>query len=172
MAVKPTAARKQHAAVEEDLRELVSLLGETFRRLKAAGPPPPEMSEAFERAGLGKRHGPALVAVTLGGPLSVSDLAKRLGLGLSTTSAIVGELSRAGLLNRAEDEDDRRRTIVSVHRDCLEPMNEWLERALAPIRVTLERLAPAARADFMEGWRILHEEASRGDPRDDGDCAL
>ena len=67
-------------------------------------------------------------------PISVSELAKRLGLLLSSTSTIVGELSRAGLLERAEDEHDRRRTIVRVHEDYRAAMEGWLEIALAPIR--------------------------------------
>ena len=102
----------------------------------------------------------ALLAVAAAEPISVSALAKRLGLLLSSTSTIVGELSRAGLLERAEDDRDRRRTIVRVHEDYRKAMEGWLEIAVAPIRQTLERLSPQARAHFMEGWRILGEEAA------------
>jgi DNA-binding MarR family transcriptional regulator len=97
----------------------------------------------------------------------VSELARRLGLGLSTTSAIVGQLSRAGLLERAEDEADRRRTIVRLNDKDREVIGAWAERAIAPLRGTLERLSPAARAQFMDGWRILHEEATRTAPSSD-----
>ena len=83
---------------------------------------------------------PALLAVAAAGPLSVSELARRLGLGLSTTSAIVGQLSRAGLLERAEDDADRRRTIVRLHEDYSTALGAWLKQALAPLRGTLERL--------------------------------
>jgi DNA-binding MarR family transcriptional regulator len=148
--------------VAADLAELTSLLGETMRGLKSAGPPPRSQSlrDAIEDGELNKRHMPALLAVAAAGPLSVSDLARRLGLQLSSTSTIVGDLSRAGLVQRAEDSEDRRRTIVRLHDDYRETMVAWLEVATGPLRNTLERLTPEARAHFMEGWRMLSEEAA------------
>jgi DNA-binding MarR family transcriptional regulator len=147
--------------IEESVDELSALLWETFRGLKHASPPPQELRDAGTRGALGPRHMPALLAVAAVGSLSVSELARRLGLGLSTTSAIVGQLSRAGLLDRAEDDADRRRTIVRLHDDYKDLICPWAEQALAPLRGALERLSPQARAHFMEGWRILHEEATR-----------
>jgi DNA-binding MarR family transcriptional regulator len=146
--------------LEKDIIEFSSLLAATLKALKSAGPPPDDLHDAIANAELGDRHRPALLAVALGGPLSVSDLAKRLGLGLSTTSTIVGQLDRAGLVHRSEDDADRRRTIVRVHDDHREAMEAWLEQALAPIRATLAQLTPAGRRHFMEGWRILHAQAT------------
>jgi DNA-binding MarR family transcriptional regulator len=102
--------------------------------------------------------------------MSVSELARRLGLGLSTTSAIVGQLSRAGLLDRAEDDADRRRTIVRLDDQYGEVIRTWAIQALAPLRSTLERLPARARAQFLEGWRILNEEATCAAPDDAEDC--
>jgi DNA-binding MarR family transcriptional regulator len=147
--------------IEQDLDELASLLGETFRGLKQSSPPPEELRDAAARGSLGPRHLPALLAVATAGPMSVSELARRLGLGLSTTSAIVGELSRTGLLERSEDDSDRRRTIVRLHDEHSEVIGGWAAQALLPLRRTLERLPARARAQFMQGWRILHEEATR-----------
>jgi DNA-binding MarR family transcriptional regulator len=159
------------ATIEEDLDELSSLLLETIRGLKQSSPPPPqELRDAAERGALGPRHMPALLAVAAAGPLSVSELARRLGLGLSSTSAIVGQLSRAGLLERAEDETDRRRTIVRLHDDHREVIGAWAEQARAPLRGTLERLPARARAQFVEGWRILHEEVTRTTPAAAEEC--
>jgi len=157
-------AQALQGGVEESLDELSSLLWETFRGLKQASPPPRELLEAAVRGSLGPRHMPAVLAVAAAGPMSVSELARRLGLGLSTTSAIVGELSRAGLLERSEDERDRRRTIVGLPEGRREVIAGWAEQALAPLRRTLERLSPEARAQFVEGWRILHEEATGAAP--------
>jgi DNA-binding MarR family transcriptional regulator len=169
MAVTSKHRTEPSPTVEEDLTELAALLPATLRDLKSAVPAPMPMRDAMERAALGKRHGPALLAVAAAEPISVSDLARRLGLLLSSTSTIVGELSRAGLLERAEDEEDRRRTIVRVHADYRDAMEEWLAMALGPLRTTLERLSPAAREHFMEGWRILrHEAALRGSEDDHG----
>jgi DNA-binding MarR family transcriptional regulator len=102
-----------------------------------------------------------MLAVAAAEPLSVSELSRRLGLGLSTTSALVGDLSRAGLLERSEDDEDRRRTIVRLHDEHRAAILRWRQDSLAPLRATLERLGPDARAGFMEGWRVLHEEATR-----------
>jgi DNA-binding MarR family transcriptional regulator len=160
MAVKGKLKTEPGPGVEDDLTELTALFPITLHDLKSAVPAPMPMRDAMERASLGKRHGSALLAVAAAEPIGVSELAKRLGLLLSSTSTIVGELSRAGLLERAEDEQDRRRTIVRVHEDYRDAMEVWIDAALAPIRNTLERLSPQARAHFMEGWRILHAEAA------------
>jgi DNA-binding MarR family transcriptional regulator len=158
MTVKAPAAQAA-AAIDEQFEALASLLTLTLRSLAAASPPPVVLRDAKERGSLGKRHLPVLLTVTFSGSMSVSELAARLGLGLSTTSTLVGELSRGGLLERSEDETDHRRTIVRLderHRDAI---TEWARDALAPLRRTLERLAPAERELFLDGWRILHEEA-------------
>ena len=172
MAVKSNTKTHSRPSVEDDLVELTSLVPVTLHDLKAAVPAPMPMRDAMERSSLGKRHASALLSVAAAEPIGVSELAKRLGLLLSSTSTIVGELSRAGMLERAEDDEDRRRTIVRVHEDYRDAMEAWLAVALAPVRNTLERLSPEARSHFMEGWRILHEEAAlRGSDEDHGaDC--
>jgi DNA-binding MarR family transcriptional regulator len=172
MPVKSNPKTKSAPSVQHDLAEFASRLTTTLQDLKSVGPPPIEIRDAIDRAPLGKRHMPALLAVAAAEPISVTDLAKRLGLLLSSTSTIVGELSRAGLLERAEDDEDRRRTIVRLHEDYRGAMEAWLEVAVAPIRNALERLSPQARAHFMEGWRILQEEAAfRGSDEDQSaDC--
>ena len=167
MPVKSDPKTTSTPSLQHDVAEFMSLLTATLRDLKSAGPMPLEISDAFECAALGKRHMPALLAVASDGPISVTDLANRLGLVLSSTSTMVGELSRAGLLERAEDDNDRRRTIVRLHEDHREAIEAWLETALAPVRNALQRLSPRARAQFMQGWRILHEEAAlRGSDED------
>ncbi|MGO9488348.1 MAG: MarR family winged helix-turn-helix transcriptional regulator [Solirubrobacteraceae bacterium] len=172
MAVKSNPKTQLRPSVEDDLAELTSLLPVTLHELKSAAPAPMPMRDAMERASLGKRHANALLAVAAVEPIGVSELAKRLGLLLSSTSTIVGELSRAGLLERAEDDQDRRRTIVRVHENYRDAMDGWLDVAFAPIRNTLERLSPQARAHFMEGWRILQKEAAliASDQEQGADC--
>src|SRR6202521_1980526 len=160
MAVKINPQSESRPSVEEELTELAALLPVTLNDLKSAVPAPMPMRDAMERASLGNRHAPALLAVAAAEPIGVSELAKRLGLLLSSTSTIVGELSRAGLLERSEDDEDRRRTIVRRPEDDRDAMEGGLEVAMQPIRNTLERLSPQARGHFMEGWRILHEEAA------------
>ena len=146
--------------IDGQFASLASLLTQTLRSLAAASPPPVVLRDAKERGSLSKRHLPALLTVTFSGPLSVSELAARLGLGLSTTSTLVGELSRAGLLERSEDAADHRRTIVRLDGEHRDAITTWAREALAPLRRTLERLTPEGRDFFIDGWRILHEEAT------------
>jgi DNA-binding MarR family transcriptional regulator len=169
MAVKSSAQTQSRASIEDDLAELIALVPITLHDLKNAVPAPMPMRDAMEQSSLGKRHASALLTVAGAEPIGVSELAKRLGLLLSSTSTIVGELSRAGMLERAEDDEDRRRTIVRVHEDYRDAMEGWLELAIAPFRTALERLSPEARAHFMEGWRVLHEEAAARGSGDDED---
>ena len=83
-----------------------------------------ELRDAFEKSELGERHVAPLVALVIGGPASVSELAERIGQTPATTSLLVGELSRAGFVERREDDADRRRTIVSI--------DESIEEGCAP----------------------------------------
>ncbi len=169
MSVNPTStsapSREREAVpsddVEDDLRTLMGHMRPVFGALKRGGPPPAAFKEAFESASLGPRHGPVLLTCTLEEGLSVSDIAERLELSLSTTSLMVGELSRAGLLERAEDEHDRRRTIVRLNETYRKEVDDWLQKRLDPFRRTLARLSPRARANFIEGWRILEEETAK-----------
>jgi DNA-binding MarR family transcriptional regulator len=170
MAVKSNPQTESRPSVEDDLIELASLVPLTLHDLKNSVPAPMPMRDAMERTALGKRHASALLAIAATEPIGVSELAKRLGLLLSSTSTMVGELSRAGLVERAEDDQDRRRTIVRVHEDYRDAMEGWLEIALAPMKNTLERLPPQARWHFMEGWRILGEEAAAHSSTGGGDC--
>jgi DNA-binding MarR family transcriptional regulator len=166
MATGSTKGRPARSKVQDDLEELSALLWETIHGLKRAGGAPAALREAAARGSLGPRHARPLLAVAAAEPLSVSELARRLGLGLSTTSALVGQLNRAGLLDREEDDADRRRTIVRLHDGYRSAITRWQSESLAPLRATLDGLSDEARAGFMEGWRLLHEEATRATQQD------
>jgi DNA-binding MarR family transcriptional regulator len=153
--------RAETGRTEAQVRELFALFVAVIRGFKSAREEgkPPELQEAFERGSLGDRHLPPLLFLSLEGSMSVGELAERLGLKLATTSLLVGELSRAGLVDRSEDESDRRRKIVSLNPDFRKIAEPEVEQRLGPFRRTLERLAPAARTNFMEGMRVLSEES-------------
>jgi DNA-binding MarR family transcriptional regulator len=147
--------------LESGVLELATLLGSVVRNLKQrADPPPRAFREAFEANSLGPRHMPVMIAVALGEGSSVSQIAARIGLSVATTSLLVGELSRAGLLERAEDPSDRRRTLVSLHKDHRAVMRRFIRKIVEPLRRTLDSLAPESRAAFLEGWRLLAKEST------------
>jgi hypothetical protein len=47
---------------------------------------------------------------------------------------------------------------VRLNENYREGLTAWLTDRLGPLRRTLQRLTPAQRAGFLEGWRILEEE--------------
>jgi DNA-binding MarR family transcriptional regulator len=101
-----------------------------------------------------------LLALSLSGPLTIGELATRLGLTSATTSLLAGELDRAGFLDRREDDNDRRRTIVSLPEHIRAPLEQVANAKLAALRRTLEQLDRRAREHFLEGLRLLAGEAA------------
>jgi DNA-binding MarR family transcriptional regulator len=162
MAVKSAPANTRKLdPVDQDSREVMRLLLEVMVCFKRTGKEPPaELRDSPAVAELGPRHGAPLLTLAFEEPLSVSELAERIGLSLPTTSQLVGDLSRAGLVERTEDEDDRRRTIVRLHDDYRELFRTMLAAQLDPIRRALEKLPPRTRAHFIEGMRVLSEESA------------
>jgi DNA-binding MarR family transcriptional regulator len=150
-------------SVDDDLGELQQILPLLFRSLRKHGPDQAEfepLRRAFDEAGLRERHGRLLMTLAVTGPLTVGELAARLALAPATTSLLVGELDRAGFVERHEDEDDRRRTIVSLPESMRGPAEKLAQERLGPLRRTLEQLSPTARRHFIEGLRILSKEAA------------
>ena len=75
-------------------------------------------------------------ALVSNGALSVSELAQRLDLSLSAASQLVAELSRAEFIEREEDANDRRRTIVKMSRTHGKEITAYIQfRALPLLRV-------------------------------------
>jgi DNA-binding MarR family transcriptional regulator len=166
MAVKYVGKKAREEAPLEEARELARLFAEVAIGLKssAAGrEAPPELVKAAEAAGLGPRHAVPILTLAFADEqaLSVSELAQRIGLSLATTSQLVGELSRAGLVERAEDESDRRRTLVRVPVAYRPQIQAMLSDHIAPIQRALERLSPQARKHLLEGFRALRDEVAQ-----------
>jgi DNA-binding MarR family transcriptional regulator len=90
--------------------------------------------------------------------MSVSKLADRVALAPATTSLLVNELSRAGIVERREDELDRRRTIVTLASEYEALVKSRIDIIMEPLRRTLKRLDAGQRAGFMQGLRIMVEE--------------
>jgi DNA-binding MarR family transcriptional regulator len=152
------------AVSRDDVREVLRLLVGVVTGLKRGRDDVPNtMREAFESGGLGPRHVPVLMAVAFAdGPLSVSEIAERIGLSLPTTSLMVGELDRHGVVVRAEDDRDRRRTIVRMHEDHRAMVDAWSQERYSPVARALGRMSPAARRHFMEGLQLMIDESGAG----------
>jgi len=115
------------------------------------------------RAALGPRHVAALEQLR-GEPLGVGELASRLDLTLSTVSGVLADLDRAGFVERAVDDADRRRTIVQVAPGRRALVEEWLDGAAAPLSRVLAQLEEDERAAFVKAMGLLEAElTARGD---------
>jgi DNA-binding MarR family transcriptional regulator len=145
----------QDPAVDDDLKELIPLVFRFVRNAKGHGPGIEQIRALLAAGNFGPRHLPVLFALAMSGPEAVGELAGRMGLSPATVSQLVNELERGGFVDRREDPDDRRRTIVSLAERHREPIEGYARRRLEPLRVTLETLSPEERAHFIKGWRVL-----------------
>lgn len=157
--------------VDSDLIELMRVMPRVFRGLRRGGHQESggplrggPILALFKGGGLGPRHIPVLVVLVLEGPLTVGDLAQRLSLNLATVSLMAGELAKAGLVERREDERDRRRTLVSIPDEYCWRLAPFVNERIAPVRRALDRMSPEVRQAFLAGWRVLAEEIERTVP--------
>jgi DNA-binding MarR family transcriptional regulator len=95
---------------------------------------------------LAPRHLAMLAYLQYDGPLTVSRLAGRLEVAPTTVSLMVGDLSRRGILTRAEDDADRRRRLVAIAPDYAIPVAEWLSGSAAAWTEVLAALTAGERA--------------------------
>lgn len=107
---------------------------------------------------LAPRHLSAFTVIALEGPMAVSELAAHEGLAVSTASLLATQLADAGLVERREDEHDRRRTVVSVAPAHRRESEELLESKLAPMRRALARLGETRAGALFEGLEVVAEE--------------
>jgi DNA-binding MarR family transcriptional regulator len=132
---------------------LVQLFPRVIRGMRRwqdrAAPPAP--------APLSPRHVAALEQIR-GGPVTVGELASRLGLTLPTVSGVLADLDRAGLVQRRPDPADRRRTIVQVIPGRATLIGEWLDGAARPLARVLDKLTPGEQETFLKAMELLETE--------------
>ncbi len=89
------------------------------------------------------------------GPLIIGQIAQRLGIGLSTGGHLVDRLVQAGLAERTEDSEDRRRTLAR-----LTPKGEELHARLLNrvqhIQILIQKLDEDDLAALLQGLRALN----------------
>ncbi|HEY3870915.1 MAG TPA: MarR family winged helix-turn-helix transcriptional regulator [Actinocrinis sp.] len=134
--------------VDAAIRELFLLMPRIVGRVKRI--PVPEPIRPLE---LGPRHLSLMSYLLFDGPMTVNDLAARLEVAPTTVSLMVGELSRKGVLERREDDRDRRRRIVSLAEERRPAIEAWLAHGAAAWRTALGPLTPAQRRMFVDTLR-------------------
>ncbi len=152
-----TAPVGQGANADDRASELLLAFVRLARSNKQSEMPEP-LRQMLVDGGLAPRHLAAFTVIALEGELTVSELARREGYALSTTSLLVSQLAEAGLVVRREDTLDRRRTVVSVAPQYREQSASLLKARLAPLHRALDRLGPNRSRALMEGLSVLAEE--------------
>ena len=106
---------------------------------------------------LSPRHAAALEELR-DGPLTVGELAERLGLTLPTVSGVLADLDRAGYVERQPDPADRRRTIAQIAPAQASLITQWLDGAASPIARVLAKLDAAEQEAFLRAMSLLESE--------------
>ncbi|PSL00760.1 DNA-binding MarR family transcriptional regulator [Murinocardiopsis flavida] len=145
-------------SVDEGIRTLLLLMPRLVGRAKRTPPP-----ERLKSANLAPRHLSLLAYLLFDGPLGVNELARRLEVAPATVSLMVGDLNRRGVLDRTEDDADRRRTVVSIAEANRDAVDAWLARSAAAWRSALDPLTPEERATFVRTM-AAYERALAADP--------
>lgn len=97
----------------------------------------------------------ALQVLTASGPLSVGELAQTLSVGSPAASVLVDALVRQGLLTRAEDPADRRRTLVALSPQGQELAERLLRGSVRRAADWLMRLSDKDLADLARVMQTL-----------------
>lgn len=131
------------------LEAVVPMIAGHFKRARTDMPA--ALRAAFQANGLGNRHGAVLAQVLAADRITVGDLARQLDIGLTNASQLVGDLTRAGWLERGTDPDDHRRVVLTLAADRRADVAEFVDRRAEPILRAMARLTPADRAGFLAG---------------------
>lgn len=148
---------REGLSVDEGIRSLLLLMPRLVGRAKRI--PIPERLRSLD---LAPRHLSLLSYLLFDGPLTVNEIARRLEVAPATVSLMVGELSRKGVVERREDDADRRRTIVSIAEASRADVDAWLARGAGAWRTVLEPLTHEERRLFVETLRAYERAVSEG----------
>lgn len=88
-------------------------------------------------------------------PATISELARRMGVGLPAASHLVDRLVTAGLVERAEDPADRRRTIVRLSASGQALVDRFKHGPLHAMRAALGRIDADTLRSLRRGLEAL-----------------
>lgn len=134
----------------------VPLLAAFFRRENVEMPD--ELRAVFDTHRLTARHGAVLGQLAVAESMGVTELSRVMGVSLSTASELVGDLSRAGIVERREDPANRRRTLVRLAEQHRASVEQLVASRAAPLLRVLERLTDRDRQGFAAGLRAWADE--------------
>lgn len=138
---------------EELEREVITQYRTMMRALKAT------MGQAWMQIDLTLPQLRTLLVLAEDGPLVIGQIAQRLGIGLSTGGHLVDRLVQAGLAERTEDVEDRRRTLARLTPKGEELLTRLLS-GLQQMQVWLHELDQDDLAAFLQGLKAINRLVS------------
>ena len=97
----------------------------------------------------------ALMYIAREGPTIISDVADAFGVGRPAASVLVDHLVERRLVERSEDPEDRRRTIVRLSTRGEELVTQFHEAGRERMRKCLSQLAEEDLSALVRGLRAL-----------------
>jgi DNA-binding MarR family transcriptional regulator len=143
-------------SVDDAIRTMLLFMPRIVGRVKKIRIP-----DELQSFSLAPRHLSLLAYLLFEGRMGVNELAARLEVVPATVSLMVSELSRKGILERQEDEADRRRTLVSIAGAHRPAINGWLGKGATAWRKALEPLSAAERQMFIDTLAAYEREIAR-----------
>jgi DNA-binding MarR family transcriptional regulator len=155
---RPDPEERPAGFPDEQAGRLLLAFARLSRGSRHVGGLPKRLATLVGNGQLAPRHLSAFAVIALEGPMTVSELAAHEGLAVSTASLLTTQLADAGLVERREDAQDRRRTVVSVAPAHRSESEQLLESKLAPMRRALARLGHARARALFDGLEVVAEE--------------
>ena len=101
-----------------------------------------------------------LFVLAEGESLVIGQIAQRLGIGLSTGGHLVDRLVQAGLAERTEDVEDRRRTLVRLT-PAGEDLSTRLLSGIQQIPILIQQLDESDLSALLQGLQAINRLADR-----------
>jgi DNA-binding MarR family transcriptional regulator len=140
------------------IAEIAQLLPCAMRALFA---PPPEQSPLWDLPPPQMR---TLFRLRNGGDLTMNEVARSLGVAMSTATQLADRLERLGLVERKADPADRRVVRLSLTELGHTALAEHTRERDARIGVAMQQLTPAEREAVLNGLRLLETAARQCEP--------
>jgi DNA-binding MarR family transcriptional regulator len=102
-----------------------------------------------------------LYVVAAAGELTMSDIASRLGVTVSTASGSVDHLVSLGLMSRADDPTDRRHVRISVTPTGIQTLERLRELGARQLRALFDTMTDAELKVIERATRIMSRAVDR-----------
>ncbi|MGQ9455240.1 MAG: MarR family winged helix-turn-helix transcriptional regulator [Armatimonadota bacterium] len=142
----------------EAIIEAVSAVQRTMRREVRRARPGEMSMQQFRALGVISHH-PGI---------SLSFLAQHLGLTTASASRLVDGLVRAGLVNRTDSSEDRRKLVLELTDKGVSAMESAKGAALGKLASMLAELSDVDRRAILKAMEILRRLVSRVEEQESG----